>query len=292
VVGRFYGLGLALVCALVVVDGAGAQRVVIRSSPVMSIAHAGQLVPLPEVSPPAKIATRQMRWSRERPTGRVPAATRYADGRAVIGIAPGIESLDLGSGVSIVNFDAGLHAAEVSGSPTALAALESRVTLQGPLRYVEPIKQQFEQHDRLDPATYTLDPLTGAPYEWAFSHVGMDRALNLSQGDSQILVGIVDSGWSQIPEIQSKVAESWYYSSEGTDALDTVGHGTFVASIHRGIERRWLWPRRVLRCLPHPPVPRCELIQLRGGRSDPQTRGRTRSHHQHKPRWGSVIRGA
>jgi hypothetical protein len=231
VVGRFYGLGLALVCALVVVDGAGAQRVVIRSSPVMSIAHAGQLVPLPEVSPPAKIATRQMRWSRERPTGRVPAATRYADGRAVIGIAPGIESLDLGSGVSIVNFDAGLHAAEVSGSPTALAALESRVTLQGPLRYVEPIKQQFEQHDRLDPATYTLDPLTGAPYEWAFSHVGMDRALNLSQGDSQILLGIVDSGWSQIPEIQSKVAESWYYSSEGTDALDTVGHGTFVASI-------------------------------------------------------------
>jgi hypothetical protein len=216
---------------LVAANTANAQRLVLKSSPAMSFAHEGQLVPLPEVLPPAKIATRQMRWSRERPAVRRPAATRYADGRAVVGIAPGIESFDFGSGVSIVNFDSGLHAAEVSGSPTALATLESRVTLQGPLRYVEPVTEQVEQHDRLDPATYTLDPLTGAPYEWAFGHVGLDRALNLTQGDSQILVGIVDSGWSQIPEIQSKVAESWYYASEGTDAMDTNGHGTFVASI-------------------------------------------------------------
>ena len=133
--------------------------------------------------------------------------------------------------VSIVRFDAGLHAAEVVGSPAALAMLESRVTLQGPLRYVEPVRQQVEEHNRLDPATYELDPSTGVPYEWAFSHVGVDRALNLTQGDSQILVGIVDSGWSQIPDVQDKVAESWYYTFEGTDAQDTDGHGTFVASI-------------------------------------------------------------
>jgi len=84
---------------------------------------------------------------------------------------------------------------------------------------------------RQDPAAYNLDPASGTPYEWAFSHVGLDRALNLTSGDPQVLVGIVDSGWAQIPDEQSKVAESWYYTTEGPDALDTGGHGTFVASI-------------------------------------------------------------
>lgn len=61
--------------------------------------------------------------------------------------------------------------------------------------------------------------------------MGLDRALNLTKGDPTILVGIVDSGWAAIPDEQSKVAESWYLGDEDTDAYDTEGHGTFVASI-------------------------------------------------------------
>jgi Subtilase family len=228
---RLIEFTLIALCGLVVVGGATAQRRILAASDGPHLARQGQAMQFLTALPPDGIVTKPMRWAREQPPVRRPAGARYADGRAVVGVEPGTESVDLGSGVSIVSFDPRLHAAEVAGSPAALSGLESRVSLHGPLRYVEPVSVQVEQHERSDPATYTIDPSTGAPYEWAFTHVGLDRALNLTHGDSQILVGIVDTGWSQIPEIQSKVAESWFYTSEGTDAFDTEGHGTFVASI-------------------------------------------------------------
>jgi subtilisin family serine protease len=159
------------------------------------------------------------------------AATRYRAGVAVVGLALGTATVDLGPRISIVGSDPALHAVEVSGDPAELAALESTLEREPGLRYVEPLEQEFEQHQRSDPATFTIDPSTGVPYEWAFDHVGLDRALNITPGDSRILVGIVDSGWSAIPEISSKVAESWYFTNEGTNSYDTEGHGTFVASL-------------------------------------------------------------
>jgi subtilisin family serine protease len=184
------------------------------------------------ISPPPTRLIRPMRWSRSSQMVRRPSGRRYPSGVAVVGFEPGRHFAGvLPSGVTVVASAAGLNALEVTGSARALAALEAQGANDPNVRFVEPLREETEQHQRQDPATYTVDPTTGVPYEWAFNHIGLDRALNVNAGNSQILVGIVDSGWSDLPDLRGKVAGSWYYSSEGTDALDTEGHGTFVASI-------------------------------------------------------------
>jgi subtilisin family serine protease len=222
--------GFIVVPAMLVVVGSAAAA---GSSATGRAAFARQGAPqeLVSVLPPARRPTKTMHWATERPPMRRLAATRYGAGLAVVGLGLGTTTFDFGPGVSVVGSDPALHAVEVAGDPAELAALESNLAREPGLRYVEPLEREVAQHERSDPATFTVDPTTGLPYEWAFQHVGLDRALNITPGDSRILVGIVDSGWSQIPEILSKVAESWYFIEEGTNSLDTLGHGTFVASL-------------------------------------------------------------
>src|SRR5262249_48150227 len=68
-------------------------------------------------------------------------------------------------------------------------------------------------------------------YEWAFHLVGADAALTLSKGDPSILVGIVDSGVSNVPDLHGKVAETFWDTRTNVSADDVVGHGTFVSSV-------------------------------------------------------------
>ena len=134
-------------------------------------------------------------------------------------------------GVSVVSVDKTLRVAELSGSPAALARLvTAQAVTTSPLRYVEPVERAIYDHPRNDPATFQIDTSTGQPYEWNFSAVGMDRALNVAAGSPDMLVGYVDSGYSDIPDLRGKVAESWYFTSEG-NPYDVVGHGTFVGSL-------------------------------------------------------------
>jgi subtilisin family serine protease len=99
------------------------------------------------------------------------------------------------------------------------------------LRYAEALTEFVRDHARNDPATNIVDPMTGIPYEWAFRHVHVDRALNLTRGSPDILIGIVDSGWSDIRDLSGKVAGGWYYTTQASNVWDFDGHGTFVASI-------------------------------------------------------------
>jgi hypothetical protein len=121
--------------------------------------------------------------------------------------------------------------AEMGGDTAQLRRLLSAVGENKRLRYVEPIEHMQLFHRRNDPFTTTIDPRTNVPYEWPFSRVRVDRAMNVSRGDPAILVGILDTGWSPIPDLAGKVAESWYFTSQSPDAFDREGHGTFVASL-------------------------------------------------------------
>ncbi len=151
----------------------------------------------------------------------------------VVGIARAADAAVLAAdyGVTTDARDAALRAIEVEGPQGSLERLSRSVGMDHRIRYVEPLTRYEFAHARNDPATTLLDSQTGIPYEWPFAHVGVDRALNISRGDPNILVGVVDSGWSRIPDLAGKVAKAWYFTSEGSDALDSDGHGTFVASI-------------------------------------------------------------
>lgn len=213
---------------------AQAQRtrtVVLRSVPELVARGIASPGARPTSGPPRARLVRPMRWSYGSVVFRRPASTRYESGRAVVGVAPGVVAIALPDSLRVVSSDLTLHAIEVAGSPAALAGLEAQIGVDARIRYVEPLGQAHEMHQRNDPATYQVDPVTGRPYEWAFAHVGVDHALNVSPGSPSVLVGIIDTGFGDVPDLRGKVASAWYFDGEGTDASDTVGHGTFVASI-------------------------------------------------------------
>jgi subtilisin family serine protease len=182
-----------------------------------------RLAPLPSVSPPP-VPQLPMRWSRSAPPGRVPG---FAAGRAVVGLAAGVDPRSLG--LRVVRQVPRLRLAVLAGAPRELAALAARDDPR--VRYVEPLRRVAPAHVRNDPLSWRIDPRSGVAYEWAFHLVGADAALGLSKGDPSILVGIVDSGVANVPDLHGKVAETFWDTRTNVSADDVVGHGTFVASV-------------------------------------------------------------
>jgi subtilisin family serine protease len=181
------------------------------------------LVPLPSVSPPP-VPRLHMRWSR---TAAPAAATAFASGRAVVGLGAGVDPRSFG--LRVVRRLPGLRLAVLAGAPRELAALAARKDRR--LRYVEPLLRVAPAHVRNDPLTWRIDSRSGVPFEWAFHLVGADAALSLSKGDPSILVGIVDSGVANVPDLHGKVAETFWDARTNVSADDVVGHGTFVSSV-------------------------------------------------------------
>ena len=180
------------------------------------------LLPLPSVSPPPAPQL-PMRWSHAAPA----RAASFAAGRAVVGLAPGVDPSDFR--LRVVRRVPALRLAVLAGPPRELAALAAHRDRR--LRYVEPLRGATPAHVRNDPLTWRIDARSGVPFEWAFHLVGADAALGLSKGDPSILVGIVDSGVASVPDLHGKVAETFWDARTNVSAADVVGHGTFVASV-------------------------------------------------------------
>src|SRR5581483_10034402 len=129
--------------------------------------------------------------------------------------------------VRVLRTLAGLRAAVVAAIPARLAALAR----DRRIRYVEPVRPVELAHVRDDPLTYEDDPATGVPWEWSFHALGVDRALNVTRGSPRIVVGVLDSGLSPVPDLRGKVAGRLWDASTATSAVDPTGHGTLIASI-------------------------------------------------------------
>jgi subtilisin family serine protease len=182
------------------------------------------LVPLPGVSPPTPSGA-PMRWAHAA-AGRADANS-FAGGRAIAGLAQGVDPHVFG--LRIVRRLPKLRLAVLAGTPRELAALAARDDPR--LRYVEPLRRAAPAHVRDDPLSWQLDEHSGAPYQWAFHAVGADAALSLSKGDASILVGVVDSGVTNVHDLRGKVAETFWDARTNASADDVIGHGTFVASV-------------------------------------------------------------
>lgn len=186
-----------------------------------------QLAPLPSVLPPTPLG-RPMVWSHP---STAPPSAAFAGGEAAIGVARGINGPALAArlGLRAVDWLPKLRLVQVTGPPGRLAALSRGADRR--IRYVEPLSAARPAHVRNDPLTYAVDPATGAPYEWQFHTVGVDQALNLARGDPNILVGVVDSGITPVPDLKGKIAETFWDTKIHASATDVLGHGTFVSSI-------------------------------------------------------------
>jgi subtilisin family serine protease len=182
---------------------------------------------LPTISPPP-LGGRPMRWSHAQVRF---SAADFAAGRALVGLAtPGQgEGVIRDFRVRGVYVDRGLRVVEVAAAPGRLQALAAEVGADPRVRYIAPLRNLKFLHRRNDTELNTVDPATHLPYEWTFARIGLDKALNLSHGSPTILVGVIDSGVAPIPDLTGKVAQAFSVGSPASD--DSVGHGTFIASI-------------------------------------------------------------
>src|SRR5437899_12909817 len=190
--------------------------------------------------PPAETAVARMQWFRWHPSARsLQGRAAQFGSTAVIGL----ESMDdLASLRERYRFDRvraipELHAAEVSVDPAQIRALLADAPTDSRIRYVAPTgsaRRLLSMPN--DPLLRTIDPTLGLPYEWQFSVSHMERALELSPGSPSILVGTIDTGVADVPDLAGEVDQRWTVSRRGRLTRDTratvvVGHGTAVASL-------------------------------------------------------------
>lgn len=132
-----------------------------------------------------------------------------------------------------------LHAAEVSVDRAQLDALLVNAPSDSRIRYVAPVGPRRRlMSTPNDPLLQAINPTSSLPYEWQFGASHVDRALDLSQGSLTILVGTIDTGAADIPDLTGKVDGRWRITYDGalhldsdTTGNDDVGHGTAVASL-------------------------------------------------------------
>jgi subtilisin family serine protease len=190
------------------------------------------------VDGPPRLTHYRFRWSRQTRATRAftSSGAGPGDDAVVVGLAPGATAagVALRYRLELVAADARIRAAKLTGDRDHVLALARAAGRDTALRYVEQDRSVELAHRRDDPATTQVDPATGVPFEWTFAQVGLDHALNLSRGNADVLVGVVDSGVTAVPDLTGKIAGSWYFRNEATDATDTEGHGTFVSSIIAG----------------------------------------------------------
>jgi subtilisin family serine protease len=87
-----------------------------------------------------------------------------------------------------------------------------------------------------DPLLQVADPLTQLPYEWQFGTAHVEGAMAIAPGSATMLVGTIDSGAADVPDLAGKVDQRWAVTRNGKlsrepHASDIVGHGTAVASL-------------------------------------------------------------
>src|SRR5438093_2575301 len=191
------------------------------------------------ISAPPTIHQR-MRWFRWHPTARSLQA-RHFGSTVVVGLDSmrNLASLRRRYGFERVQAIPALRAAEVTVDAAEQQKLLADATTDQRIRYVSPVgPSRHVASVPNDPLVRTLDAWTNLPFEWQFdvSHVG--RAFDFSRGNPGIVVGIIDTGTDDVPDLHGKIDALWTVDPDGTltpvpvaQGNDDFGHGTAVASV-------------------------------------------------------------
>jgi subtilisin family serine protease len=194
--------------------------------------------PLAIASPPPRL-DRMMVWYRWHPSARTLAGRSSEVGStAVLGLDSmrALAQVRKQYGFRVVGTFPQLRAAEVR----VTRSLRDEAARDRRIRYLSGLggRRQLTSVPG-PPLLSTFDPLTGLPYEWQFGAVHVDRALDLSPGSPSVVVGTIDTGAADVPDLAGKVDGRWTVSAKGKVArekrpFDEVGHGTAVASLIAG----------------------------------------------------------
>jgi len=183
-----------------------------------------------------------MHWYRWHPSARaLQGRTAEFGSTAVLGLESlqDLASLRAAYGFEHVRAIPALHAAEVRVDAVQLHALLANTPTDPRVRYVSPVGPPRRPMGMPnDPLVQTIDAWSNLPYEWQFAASRVDRALDLSKGDPAIVVGTIDTGAADVPDLAGKIDGLWSFANDGTttsvpvpDGNDEYGHGTAVASL-------------------------------------------------------------
>ena len=187
------------------------------------------------VSRPPTVS-RQMQWFHWHHSERsVEGRAAQVGSVAVVGLESmrDLRSLRARYGFPVVRVIPELHAAVVG----VVRSLVANASVDPRIRYLAPLGQKRRLTAMPnDPLLSSIDSRTGLPYEWQFARSHVDRALELSLGSPTIVVGTIDTGVADVPDLAGKVDARWTVAQDGTltrDAAgnDEIGHGTAVASL-------------------------------------------------------------
>jgi subtilisin family serine protease len=188
------------------------------------------------LSRPPQVRTTHFNWYRWHPTART-LERRYGS-KVVVGVESmrDLKSLRVEYGFQDVQTIPALHAVEVHVNSAQVQALLTRGTQDPRIRYVSPASsKQHTLNVPNDPYLSEIDAQTNLPYEWPFLATHVDQALQMTQGDPHIVVGVIDTGVAYVPDLAGKIDSLW--TVHGTTVTqvftsnDQVGHGTAVASL-------------------------------------------------------------
>jgi serine protease len=153
---------------------------------------------------------------------------------AVLGLqAPrDLASLRARYGFSVIRVLPALRAVEIRVTPALLAGARSDPRI----RYLSPLDSAQHSLLTLNPLLIAVDPTTALPYEWQFGAANVPAALAISPGSPAVVVGTIDSGAADIPDLAGKVDSYWTVTPKGKltrlrHGIDNVGHGSAVASL-------------------------------------------------------------
>jgi serine protease len=188
---------------------------------------------------PASATSARMDWFHWTSATRSAPVGRFG-GKAVVGLESMADLRALRAEYRFTRVRAmpQLHAAEVRIGRAQLERLLTRGRTDTRIRYVAPVgapRHALAMPD--DPMLWTVDPATARPYEWQFAVTNLERALELSPGSPSVIVGTVDTGIAEVPDLAGKIDGKWGLADgatepgSGPEAIDEVGHGTAVASL-------------------------------------------------------------
>jgi subtilisin family serine protease len=191
---------------------------------------------------PAPTHVRQMHWYHWHPfaNAKDTRESRYGR-RAVVGLEfmGDLAALRAQYALTHVRALPQLRAASVTVDRRGLRHLLAVGPTDARIRYIQPdgpARRPLAMPN--DPLLSTVDTASALPYEWQFAAAHVDRALDYTHGSPSVVVGTIDTGLGDVPDLAGKVDGRYDIATDGTlaavatpEANDDAGHGTAVASL-------------------------------------------------------------
>ncbi len=153
---------------------------------------------------------------------------KWADGELLVGVRGGVSREQA---ISMLNTVGGqvleeltqINVLRIRVAPAALDAVERALQRRPEVKFVE-------RNGILDLAATPNDPLYSS--EWHLGKIASPSAWDLTQGNSSIVVAVVDTGVDGThPDLVNKMVPGYNVYNNNTDTSDVYGHGTMVAGI-------------------------------------------------------------